>query len=133
MPRTVCRNIGIGRIDLDLAAQAVDLHVDRALVGGDAVAGEFLARHVVAGARCRGCVRISRSRSVMRTTSSSRRNSPRSKRNEKGPKWIDFERLRVGIAAPRRIALEDVAEPQEQLARLEGLRQVIVRADLETR
>ena len=39
----------IGRVALDLAAQAVDLHVDRALIGGRP-AGEPLARH---GARRR--------------------------------------------------------------------------------
>ena len=70
----------VGRIDLDLAAQAVDLHVDRAFVGGNAVAGERLARDVVAGVAVPRIVRISRSRSVMRTISSPRRNSPRSKR-----------------------------------------------------
>ena len=39
----------VGGIDLDLAAQAVDLHVDRAFVGAGA-AGEILAGDVAAGA-----------------------------------------------------------------------------------
>ena len=69
----------------------------------------------------------------MRTISSPRRNSPRSKRNEKGPKWIDLRHGPVAGAGHRRGALEDVAEAQEQLARLEGLGQVIVRADLQPR
>ncbi len=51
MPRTVCSEQRIGRIALDLAAQAVDLHVDRALVDRAAVAGERHARHGLARRR----------------------------------------------------------------------------------
>src|SRR5262249_7237476 len=39
----------VGRIVLDLAAQAVDLHVDGALAGRAVVAGERLPRHRLAG------------------------------------------------------------------------------------
>ena len=50
-----------------------------------------------------------------------------------GPKRIDFRARRRRRRRRATARLQDVAEPQHQLARLEGLRQVVVGADLEAR
>ena len=70
---------------------------------------------------------MSRSRSVMRTTSAPRFSSPRSTWKVNGPKRIDLDGRRRRLRA----APQDAGDAQQQLARLEGLGEIVVGADLE--
>ena len=120
----------VGRIDLDLAAQAVDLHVDRALVGAGAAAGEILAGDVAAGAVAEDgqdlALALGDADDVLVAAQlaaveaiDERPEADRLGAAGAAVGWIREARLRMLLS--RRM----------QLARLEGFRQVVVGADLE--
>src|SRR5262249_47797243 len=116
----------IGRIGLDLAAQTVDLHVDGALTAGGIVTGEL-----VAGDRRTRPLRKQAQQIALALAEFD---------------WLvlalelaacDVERVITHLDLVPRTrwtpsALEDVLQPQQQLARFEGLDHVVVGAGLQT-
>ena len=109
---------------------AGDLDVDGALARAVAAAGELLARDVRAGA----VAEDGQDLALALGDADDLVLAPQLAAVEAEHEGPEADRSRARPAAPARLgdrAPEDVAEAQDQLARLEGLRQVVVGADLE--
>src|SRR5918993_2323937 len=119
-----------GRVGLDLAAQARDLHVDGALVDGrtDALAQRLAAQHLPqprgehaqqrglrVGERCALALVRELSQLLVEL---------------EGTERDDALRLARGVGG-RAVALQHVLDAQQELARLEGLAEIVVDAGLQ--
>src|SRR5436309_2469676 len=114
----------IGGIALDLAPQAVDLHVDRALVHR-AAAGQRRARHGFAGSDRQNAQHFALAVGQVNDLLALAQFAAIEM------KYVRAERdLLQRLHRRRRAALEDIADPQDQFARLEWFCDIVVGADL---
>src|SRR6516165_8841720 len=116
----------IGGIALDLAPQAVDLHVDRALID-TTVAGQRAARHGFSRSRREDAQHVTLAVGQMDDLLALAQFAA----GEVIDVWTEGDLLQRLSRRRRRGTLEDVADPQRKLARLEGFCDIVIGADLQ--